>query len=171
VLAGEPFQISSNDYDWLGPGIYFWQANPQRALQFAEEKRLREGEVWKPTVIGAVIDPGLCLDLATDAGIEHVRAAHDVLIETLGEARAEVPRNQGGTDLLLRKLDCAVITLLHDIRRTQRLEPIDTIAGVFVEGPRIYDNAGFFTKTHIQICVRNARQIKGVFRVSEEDLE
>lgn len=32
VLAGEDFKPSDNDYDWLGSGIYFWEANPQRGL-------------------------------------------------------------------------------------------------------------------------------------------
>ena len=30
LLAGSPFKPSENDYDWLGPGIYFWEANPLR---------------------------------------------------------------------------------------------------------------------------------------------
>jgi hypothetical protein len=31
LIEGEPFKASENDYDWLGPGIYFWESNPQRA--------------------------------------------------------------------------------------------------------------------------------------------
>ncbi len=27
---------STNDYDWLGNGVYFWENNRQRALAFAE---------------------------------------------------------------------------------------------------------------------------------------
>lgn len=26
---------SDNDYDWLGPGIYFWENNPKRAIDYA----------------------------------------------------------------------------------------------------------------------------------------
>lgn len=29
---------SSKDYDWLGHGIYFWQNDPQRALEWAQAK-------------------------------------------------------------------------------------------------------------------------------------
>jgi hypothetical protein len=170
LLAGDAFVSSQNDYDWLGPGIYFWQANPRRALQFAREKRKREAAAWKPAVIGAVIDPGLCLDLATDAGIEHVRTAHDVLLPTTREAGTELPQNAGGDDLWLRKLDCAVITMLHDIRQSENLEPVDTVAGVFIEGKRLYSTAGFYKKTHIQLCVCNPRQIQGVFRVGKGHL-
>ncbi len=33
VLAGETELIAStNDYDWLGHGIYFWENDPERAL-------------------------------------------------------------------------------------------------------------------------------------------
>ncbi|WP_259698534.1 hypothetical protein [Pseudomonas brassicacearum] len=36
VLAGEQTLLdSTNDYDWLGRGAYFWENNPQRALSFA----------------------------------------------------------------------------------------------------------------------------------------
>ena len=63
-MGGAPFQPSDNDYDWLGPGIYFWEANPQRGFEFAREDSKRKGStVSKPFVIGAVIELGLCLDL------------------------------------------------------------------------------------------------------------
>jgi hypothetical protein len=170
VLGGDAFVPSENDYDWLGPGIYFWQANPKRALQFAQEKRNREVAAWKPAVIGAVIDPGLCLDLATDAGIGQVKVAHQVLIRTAKEAGTELPQNIGGDDLWLRKLDCAVITMLHDIRKSEKLDPVDTVAGIFIEGKRLYATAGFHEKTHVQLCVYNPRQIRGVFRVGKDQL-
>ena len=60
--------------------------------------------------------------------------------------------------------------MLHDIRKSGELEPVDTVAGVFVEGNKIYENAGFFEKTHIQICVRDPQLIKGVFRVPKDEL-
>jgi hypothetical protein len=41
ILKGEPFKQSNNDYDWLGPGIYFWEANPIRGLDFAREAKKR----------------------------------------------------------------------------------------------------------------------------------
>lgn len=33
VLKGEKFEISRNPYDWLGEGIYFWEANPRAVFQ------------------------------------------------------------------------------------------------------------------------------------------
>jgi hypothetical protein len=92
------------------------------------------------------------------------------LMATLNVANVASPTNSGGDDLYLRKLDCAVISALHDIRAAENDEPIDTVFGVFVEGDRLYPNAGFFEKTHIQICVHNPAMIHGVFRVPQADL-
>ena len=41
LLGGTPFKASQNDYDWLGPGIYFWEANPIRGLDYAREAMRR----------------------------------------------------------------------------------------------------------------------------------
>lgn len=62
VLSGSPFLKSQNDYDWLGEGAYFWESNPQRGLEFAREKFIREGRKGDVYVVGAVIDLGWCLD-------------------------------------------------------------------------------------------------------------
>jgi hypothetical protein len=39
VLSGKKtLQPSENDYDWLGPGIYFWIDSPERGLDWAREQ-------------------------------------------------------------------------------------------------------------------------------------
>ena len=66
LLAGSLFKPSENDYDWLGSGIYFWEANPLRGIDYAREAMKRRGSrITKPSVVGAVIDLGNCLDLTT----------------------------------------------------------------------------------------------------------
>jgi hypothetical protein len=52
--------------------------------------------------------------------------------------------------------------------RSIRAEAIGTVRGVFREGPRIYENSGFFEKTHIQICVVNFSCIKGERRLKRQ---
>lgn len=48
VLRGRNFRHSNNDYDWLG-GVYFWEANPRRGLEWARElKRRGRGRIDKP---------------------------------------------------------------------------------------------------------------------------
>lgn len=168
LLAGKPFRQSANDYDWLGPGVYFWEANPQRGLDFAIESSSRKrSSIRNPTVVGAVIDLGLCLDMTTHGAIEMVKTAFSSLKETFEAAGSELPRN--GADLLLRRLDCAVVRRLHSILENDRTS-LDTVRGIFIEGSPIYENSGFHEKTHTQIAVRNLGCIKGVFRVPEEQL-
>ena len=166
LLAGAAFEESKNAYDWLGRGAYFWEANPQRGLAFAEELRRRKpGKINDPAVVGAVIDLGVCLDLTTQSGIQQVRGAYDQLAEMSGDSGYELPKN--GPDLLRRNLDCAVINWLHTMRKDAGENPVDTVRGVFVEGKPVFPESGFYAKTHIQIAVRNAKSIKGVFRVHE----
>ncbi|MCL2891082.1 MAG: hypothetical protein FWF40_04225 [Methanomassiliicoccaceae archaeon] len=39
VLGTDDFRKSGKPYDWLGRGIYFWERDPKRALEFAAEKK------------------------------------------------------------------------------------------------------------------------------------
>ena len=169
ILKGEPFKQSNNDYDWLGPGIYFWEANPLRGLDFAREGSKRRGSnIKQPFVIGAVISLGLCLDLTTTAGVEQVRTAHRALAEFAAAGPVDLPQN--AADGLVRRLDCAVIQMVHTIRTDHDDQPVDTVKGVFIEGPPVYASSGFYERTHIQIAVRNSDCIKGVFRVPPSQL-
>lgn len=169
LLKGETFRKSENDYDWLGHGIYFWESNPKRGFAFAREAKARKlSRIEKPAVVGAVIDLGLCLDLLAQSGIERVKSAYAEMSKLYSAAGTRLPINASGRDLLLRRLDCAVIETLHALRKRAGEPPIDSVRGVFVEGDPIYENSGFNDKTHIQICVRNPSCIKGVFRVRPE---
>ena len=169
LLAGKAFKPSNDDYDWLGPGIYFWEANPVRGLEFAEEASKRKtSNISKPFVVGAVIELALCLDLTTSSALDWVRIAYESLVDVTRVAGLDLPSNS--KDELRRNLDCAVVRRLHTILETQKLPAIDTVKGVFTEGEPVYRGAGFREKTHIQIAVRNPRCIKGVFRVPQDQL-
>lgn len=165
VLAGAPFKKSENAYDWLGHGVYFWEANPERGLAFAKERTKGRGKkrIKKPTVIGAVIDLGFCLDLCTTAAVEQIKIAYSALELTAEAAKGPMPTNSD--DQLARNLDCAVIEMLHDVRSLVDDTPIETVRGIFIEGGPIYPGGGIYEKTHTQICVRNLENIKGIFRV------
>ncbi len=164
LIAGVPFEPSQNDYDWLGGGIYFWLSDPKRAYAFVTEKFAREKRSEKAAVVGAIIDLGLCLDLSTAAGVSLVAEAYRDFATTVEKAKRQLPQNAGGSDLLKRHLDRAVIDYLHLVREQTQVPQIDTVKGVFLEGEPAYPNAGIMTKTHIQIAVRNPDCIKGVFK-------
>ena len=158
---------SRNDYDWLGHGFYFWENNEDRALQFAKENK----KIKNPCVLGAYIDLANCLDLLDSKYLNILKQAYPFLVESLGIIGEEVPKNSKGSsnDLLVRKLDCAVIETLHAINKTENILPFDTVRGVFWEGGDLYEGAGMKEKNHIQICVRNINCIKALFIPREND--
>jgi len=169
LLDGEPFAQSENSWDWLGHGIYFWEANPKRGFDFAVELAARgykHAKVKTPFVVGAVISLGLCLDLTTKTGIDIVSAAYADLQTISAVAKAPLPTNS--SDLLRRNLDCAVVEHVHRTRANNGDQPADSVRGVFVEGGPIYDGAGFNEKTHIQVAIRKSECIMGVFRVPKD---
>lgn len=169
LVAGADFKPSENDYDWLGPGIYFWEANPRRGAQFIEEKSRRDGILpHGGSVVGAVVDLGLCLDLTTSAGIDLVKSAYEHFADATRSAGNVLPKNTD--DAMRRNLDCAVIRHLHRILGRARAARIQSVKGVFAEGGPIYPGAAILEKTHIQIAVCDPSCIKGVFRVRTRDL-
>jgi hypothetical protein len=52
-------------------------------------------------------------------------------------------------------------------RSDPTVQPFSTVRALFPEGNELYEDAGFWEKTHIQICVREPEQILGVFRIPE----
>jgi hypothetical protein len=175
VLNGRTFlKESTNSYDWLGHGIYFWENSPSRALEFAEHLQKRpnrsKGIITKPAVIGAVIDLGGCLDLLDYQNLQLLKRNYQILQETTEDSEFPENRTTGNLgDILLRDLDCAVIEAVHVTQTQSGQTPFDSIRSVFYEGNELYPNAGFREKDHIQICVRNPNCIKGFFLPRELD--
>lgn len=162
--------FSKNNYDWLGNGIYFWENSPSRALAFAKHLKKHpirsRNPIKKPAVLGAVINPGYCLDLTVSEDLELLKTAYPILKKAYAATGFELPKNKAvgsSEDLLLRNLDCAVIETLHRWREKKAITPFDSVRGVFWEGRELYPNAGFREKDHIQICIRNPNCIKGYF--------
>ncbi|MES2739356.1 MAG: hypothetical protein V4754_00165 [Pseudomonadota bacterium] len=144
ILSGKGHLSSSeNDYDWLGHGIYFWEYSPLRAYQFAQEKFKWQGRKEKVAVAGAIIDPGLCLNLLDAKGLGYLEAGYDALLTERG-GEEFLPKNGDGKGLWDRKLDCAVINMVHELRAltqsddwqdehpgTTPLQSYDTVRGPF----------------------------------------
>lgn len=159
-------------FDWLGAGVYFWEADPQRAQEWAEWKRDR-GDYEEPFVIGAVIDLGNCLDLLVRENIELLAVAYEGVVAEHEAASLPLPANRDAAgdpfeDKLLRFLDFAVIEKVHASLEEAAaagatVELFDTVRGLFQEGDRAYPEGGIFAKTHTQIAVRDLKAVKGLF--------
>jgi len=175
VLAGRSALNASNEqYDWLGPGIYFWESDPKRAFEWAKWK-VACGRYTKPFVIGAVIDLGTCLDLMSRRSLETLVSAYESLKAThdadpgLGPMPINRRAHSQDEDHLLRYLDCAVIRRLHGAMDDADQPFFETVRGLFTEGRELFPGSGFYQKTHVQIAVRHPDNIKGYFRIPSLD--
>ncbi len=123
VLSGQVgLKPSTNDYDWLGHGVYFWENSPKRAMAWAQyvhaNPRLFRTKINRPFVVGAVIN-----------FVHALRAGADA-----------------------------------DGRGDRSQVPFDSVRGAFSEGKPLYTDARIMAQTHIQLCVRNPKSIRGYFR-------
>jgi hypothetical protein len=178
LLGNEPFWVSDNTGDWLGKGVYFWLNDPVRALSWAQNKisKFERPSSDEAAVLGAVIDPGNCLDLTTKEGLSWLLLGHDQLAENMRTAGKQMLRN--GTDAN-RPLDKAVVEQVHRLvevfmsdnkaaRRQARLQKIDSIMNVYPDGEPLYEGTTILAKTHVQLCLRDPARIIGVFKVKPE---
>ena len=167
LLAGEPFKASENDYDWLGKGIYFWEYGADRAYRFAQEQ-VERGRVRKAAIIGALIQLGHCFDLMDTRFTGDLAAGFSLWERSMGEAGVPLPKNAGvAPDHKLRRLDCAVLNWYLDMA-AQEGEEYHTVRCGFTEGAPVYEGSGIHHQSHIQLAVREAGCIVGLFRPTME---
>ena len=170
--------ISREPYDWLGHGLYFWENNFERALQWAEDKK-RRGKIINPAVIGAVLQLGYCCDFLEARFIRMIESYYYLMAASYHANGKQIPKNEDITydkhkDKLLRNLDCSTIEFMHEeiLSQTQAdmkekgfsdFKIFDSTRGAFIEGGPAFEGSGLHAKTHIQICIRNMNCIKGFF--------
>jgi hypothetical protein len=184
-LLNKPNEIifSRQPYDWLGHGMYFWENNYTRAFQWAEDK-MKRGTIQNPAVIGAVLYLGYCCDFLDAKYIQRLKDNYKTMTDAYKAAGKEMPQNKDlphdkHKDRILRELDCAVIEHMHGRYSAQSQSEIkqngftegkifDSTRAVFTEGGPVFEGAGLFEKSHIQICIRNPNCILGFFLPRKE---
>lgn len=164
VLTGNDELLGSkNSWDWLGQGVYFWEQNPARALEYAIEsaqlKQFNKIPIKTPFVLGAIIELGNCLNLVETNSLQILSAAYLGLKKVVEEAGKKMPENKKDN----RALDCAVIQYIHQSIKEQGKMPFDTIRCAFPEGEEAYPGSAITSRLHIQLCVLNPDCIKGYF--------
>lgn len=174
LLKGEALAPSEKNYDWLGRGIYFWEHGPNRALEWAEDRK-KHGKVVEPAVIGAILHLGNCFDLLDTRHTETLQRAWSMFV-TAKKANSEriprnrAPKNQQTRDRLLRYRDCAVIN--WTISEFEKFDvSFDSVRGVFQEDVPTFEDSGIRLKSHIQIAVRNPACIIGYFRPTLDEID
>jgi len=164
LLNGQDeLQPSDNLWDWLGPGSYFWEQDPTRALEYATAtatgKQKNKQAAKTPFVIGAIIELGNCLNLVESTSLDILSASYTGLKEVMDALGEPMPVNKGNN----RTLDCAVMKYIHETNKKSGIQPYDTIRCAFPEGDEAYPGAMITSRLHIQLCVCNPNNIKGYF--------
>lgn len=166
---------STNHYDWLGSGAYFFEGDAERALLFAQashrspQKRYTAKPIATPTVVGVALRVQNWLDMTTQAGIREFSLAYQSMAAGLNATGALLPQNRpagdSDNDIIYRALDNAVFNWLHQARATQTppLAPFQAVRAAFHQGEIIAPTSGFQASTHIQIALRDNRCIVGWF--------
>jgi hypothetical protein len=150
LLAGEPFTRSSNKTDWLGPGIYFWEDGPDRAMRWARAKHSKS-----PAVVGAILHLGNCYDLMDTTFTDDLAKGALVFHEAVPQP---APRNRGKA----RYRDAAVIDWWLD-QLAARGTVYQTVRRGFDEGDLVHPEMSITREAHIQIAIRDPACIIGVF--------
>lgn len=154
---------SENPWDWLGPGIYFWEQDPARGLEYANdviEGRIKNKKAPEiPFVVGSIIQLGNCLNLVESTALDILTEAYNGLKQLTEKMGVPMVENKGNN----RALDCAVIKYIHEANRRAGKLPYDTIRCAFPEGGEAYPGAMISRRLHIQICVCNPEMIRGYF--------
>ncbi len=162
---GFPSAQSTNDDDWLGHGIYFWEYAPQQAWWWAERRYGAEDTA----VVGALVRLGRCFDLLDPSNAALLKQAHAGLSAVMSAAGKRMPENANNH----KYLDCAVFNRLYAKLARAGLAP-DSCRAVFVplqvrKGlPRLWIRSGVFEGAHIQLCVREPKNIMAVWSVRKD---
>jgi hypothetical protein len=167
AVDGNSLRMSNSNHDWLGVGTYFWDSDPQRALEWAQEKK-ENGKCADPFVVGAIIDLGNCFDLSLRPNLDFLAEVYRTFEKERLSLGLKMPINRdspngSSRNKVIRSLDCAIINYVHTLTERAKLPAFDTVRGIFVEGDPAYPGSEIYHKTHIQIAVKNPDCIKAVF--------
>ena len=139
------FELSRNEYDWLGDGAYFFQDAPARALEWARQRYGADA-----AVIGAEIDLDDCIDLLDVKWHTVVRNSYADLLRRLTASAQPLPRQTSGA----HRLDRAVINRAVAVLQSHGIVA-RTVRAAFIEGEPLFPGSALWSRSHIQIAVRD----------------
>jgi hypothetical protein len=160
LVAGKAFKASESDDDWFGKGVYFWEYAPKQAWWWARRKY--KGDK-KPAVIGAILRLGNCFDLLDPANVKILKEFQTIALAKWSATGIDIPKNGRHH----RDLDCAVFNLFYE-ETASGGKAIDSARAVYVPtagAKRVWKGSWIYEEAHIQICVRNLKNILAVWHV------
>jgi hypothetical protein len=131
---------SSNPYDWLYDGMYFFEGDSARALKLAKasstrpQHKLTRNPIATPAVVGAIIEIDRLFDLTTQSGIENFSLAAKLMVKAYEVNGEDPPKNQpafeGDTENLHRAFDREACKMVHALRNHANTEAIALAAQI-----------------------------------------
>ena len=155
LIIQQGFNVSANDYDWLGTGVYFFQDAPARAWEWAKQQHPAN-----PGVIRSTIRLENCIDLLDIQWFPTIRNVYSLFIEDYRQANRPFPR-QNPERAKAHRLDCAYFNYIVEVL-AQAGQRIDAIRAVFLEGERVFPSSAIFDRAHVQIAVKNTSVIEEI---------
>jgi hypothetical protein len=155
-ILASGFEISRNEYDWLGDGTYFFQDAPARALEWACQ---RFGD--DAAVIGAEIDLEDCIDLLDIPWHAEVARAYPRFRAELDQRGLPLPRQSTGA----HRLDRDVINHLIGLLGNEGLM-VNCVRAAFTEGEPAFPGSALLNRSHVQIAARTPHAILRSWRVT-----
>jgi hypothetical protein len=157
------FRPSTNGYDWLGTGVYFWQDAPNHALHWAQQNHPTEPAVIKSRLR---ID-NTCLDLLDMSGIDNSNFwmnSYNGFTEMYRIEGQNLPTQNPVIPGKCR-LDCAffdyfVNTFTQKSISYRTSTMIGAVRCAFVEGKPIFPGSAVYDQTHVQISIVNLNLIE-----------
>jgi hypothetical protein len=165
VIGGRGFKHlnrSTEDYDWLGGAVYFWENSEARAEDWARNKHADQD-----AVLGAVLQLGSCLDLLDQQFINVFERAAADMCQEFEKSGKPIPENTANG---AHRFDCALIEYILAAPDEKQYGRFDSARAAYIEGKRILGRSAFRRQTHIQIAVYNPNCIKGHYWPQEETI-
>lgn len=169
VLGKKAFQPSTNDDDWLGHGVYFWEYAPQQAWWWARRRSKNRDWSDEIAVVASMIRLGNCLDLLDPSNVSLLRDFHGKALTEFKKAGKKMPENANQ----YKRLDCEVFEYAYTA--AEKALPgvnIQTARAVYVptgSKGRAWKRSWIHQDAHIQLCVRDLSCILGTWLVKPEE--
>lgn len=157
-IVRDGFIRSENSWDWLGHGVYFWERDFDRAMDWAAGS--------DRAVFAAVIDLSQCLDLTQ-------MRWRDLLRDTVALAPADAADKLRQTGFN-HGVDCwAINRVVNETRTSDGTPRFTTVRGAFQEGAPLFSagsgrdkESAIRTLDHVQICVSDESAIRHLVQVT-----
>ena len=158
------FKPSSNEYDWLGGGIYFWQDAPKRAWQWAQHTYPDN-----PAVVKSLLRlDRSCLDLLDVGYSPLLKTMYNGFIRSYERRNLTLPAQTEKSKA--HRLDCLFFNYVVSTVNSSFPESIGSIRSAFVEGDKIFPTSAIYDLTHVQITILNSSLVEASYLLTIDDI-